>query len=371
MDAAGTFRALAAAAAICAAFGGLARAADPAPAKGLIEWGWDEPDTGLLRENVARMEEMPFDGLVFHAMARHGGKKVNFSWEAFGKERFAPEELREALADLKATGRRRLRDLFLRYNVTPGVEWFDDAAWPSVLANARVGAAFAREAGITGWMFDVEDYGTELFHYDGRKDRAAHPFAEYRAKVRERGKSFGAAVAEAHPTITLFLTLGYSLSSPDASEKDRKDSRYGLLADFLDGILESAAPGMKLVDGWEPAYPYQRPEQFAEARRITVEKGPSWSAVPEKHRRQVSVSFGLWMDYDWRKKGWDAADPSKNYFTPQAFETSVRAALERADRWVWIYTEKPRWWTREALPEAYVEALRRARGSAGGSGGAR
>jgi hypothetical protein len=32
---------------------------------------------------------------------------------------------------------------------------------------------------------------------------------------------------------------------------------------------------------------------------------------------------------------------------------------------VWIYTEKPRWWTREELPPAYIEAVRKARGEAG------
>jgi hypothetical protein len=41
----------------------------------------------------------------------------------------------------------------------------------------------------------------------------------------------------------------------------------------------------------------------------------------------------------------------------------VRAALQKTDEYVWIYTEKPRWWTNEQLPAAYVKALEAARRS--------
>jgi hypothetical protein len=71
------------------------------------------------------------------------------------------------------------------------------------------------------------------------------------------------------------------------------------------------------------------------------------------------------MDQDWRKNGWDVDDVSKNYFTPETFETSVRTALATTDEFVWIYTETPRWWSEKGgpvnLPLAYTEALRKAR----------
>jgi hypothetical protein len=37
--------------------------AQTVPAKKLIEWGWDEPDTKFMRENISQMEQFPFDGL--------------------------------------------------------------------------------------------------------------------------------------------------------------------------------------------------------------------------------------------------------------------------------------------------------------------
>ena len=67
------------------------------------------------------------------------------------------------------------------------------------------------------------------------------------------------------------------------------------------------------------------------------------------------------MDHDWRRKGWDLKDFSKNHFSPAEFEAAVRAALRVSDGYVWVYTEQPRWWTGEKLPAAYVEALERAR----------
>ena len=83
--------------------------------------------------------------------------------------------------------------------------------------------------------------------------------------------------------------------------------------------------------------------------------------VPDKYRSQVKAGFGIWMDNDWNKHGWNATDFSKNYFKPEGFGESVRLALTRTDEYVWIYTEKPRWWTNEQLPAAYVKALEAAR----------
>ncbi len=81
-------------------------------------------------------------------------------------------------------------------------------------------------------------------------------------------------------------------------------------------------------------------------------------------REDVSDGFGLWMDCNWRSVGWNETEFSKNHFTPAEFEAAVRSALAVSDRYVWIYTEQPRWWPRERLPEEYIEALRNACGPA-------
>ena len=77
------------------------------------------------------------------------------------------------------------------------------------------------------------------------------------------------------------------------------------------------------------------------------------------YRRVVSAGFGLWLDYDWRKKGWDTREPEKNYFSPAGFETALRAALEQSDEYVWIYTETPRWWSAKGTIRRPAAGLRR------------
>jgi hypothetical protein len=124
---------------------------NPLDGKKVIEWGWDEPGTKFLRENVETMEQMPFDGLVFHADTNRGG---SFTWEMWGKRKFELAEFQPAIDDLRATRFRKLTDRFLRVNVTPGnVDWFDDDAMRVVVQNFDVAAEVARQGAAKGFMW--------------------------------------------------------------------------------------------------------------------------------------------------------------------------------------------------------------------------
>ena len=52
-------------------------------------------------------------------------------------------------------------------------------------------------------------------------------------------------------------------------------------------------------------------------------------------------------------------------FLTRSIRGQFRAAIEQADEYVWIYTEKPRWWSEAGrtvdLPAAYVETVQRVR----------
>jgi hypothetical protein len=331
---------------------------DPLKGKKLIEWGWDEPDTKFLREHIEKMERFPFDGLVFHATTAKG---ENLSWEVWGTKKFTAADVQQAVADLKATKFNRFTDRFLRVNVTPGhVDWFDDAGWATVASNFGVAAHVAKEGGCKGFMFDTEQYeGVTVFDYARQKDKGRRAFADYQAKARQRGREWARAVNQEFPDVTVLLTFAYELSQRRADKKDRSAAPYGLLADFLDGVLEACTKGTVLVDAYEFAYPYKERKQFEQAHETITQKALEWTAVPEQYKAHVRAGFGLWMDH--KRKGWDAADFAKNYFSPAEFETAARAALEVSDGYVWVYTERPKWWTNELLPAAYVEALAKAR----------
>jgi hypothetical protein len=240
-----------------------------------------------------------------------------------------------------------------------------------------VAARVAREGKAAGVLFDIEQYNFHLFEYGRQKRRDAKSFQEYAEQARRRGREVMRAFQDGYPGLTVFLTFGQSLpyaqlnGSTDRAKLAGVD--YGLLAPFLDGMFDAAEGKATIVDGFEISYGYKAPAQFDEAVVTVKQKLLPLVADKGQYLKHVSMGFGLWMDYDWRKNGWDASDPSKNYFTPDQFQSSVRDALQRCDQYVWIYTESPRWWTNpdgkpDKLPDAYVEAVRKARRHAPGHG---
>ena len=344
----------------------LAARAESADQK-LIEFGWDEPDPAFMRAHLGEMERTPFDGCVFHVDATNAsGGTSRFTWEGWGTRAFTEAELQHAVDDLRALKPGRLKHNFLRFNTTPGrIDWFDNHA--AVIANARLAAEVARAGPCDGVLFDIEQYEGQLFDYRKQRDAGTKSWEQYAEQARKRGREVMEAFQAGYPNLTVLLTYGYSLPwhESQAGRKPLADCSYGLLAPFIDGLVEGAAAGVKIVDGYELSYGYKEPRQFAEAAE-TMRRG----LLPivkdrEKYARLLSIGFGIWMDRNWREVGWNTEDFAKNHFTPATFETSVRAALMNADEYVWIYTETPRWWSPEGkpvkLPAAYDAALRAAR----------
>jgi hypothetical protein len=326
-----------------------------------------------MRAHIAEMEKTPFDGCVFHAKyVRPDGKRGDFLWECWGKRAFTEAELQPALDDLKATPFQRFTENFLRFNTTPAdVDWFDD--FSAIVSNARLAAKVAHDGKCRGVLFDIEQYTKPLFNYRKQRDAARKSWDVYAAQVRKRGREVMAAFQEGYPGgVTIFLTFGYSLPMAESGGDKAKlaDCSYGLLAPLLDGMLDAAEGGSKIVDGHELSYGYKDVGRFTPAY-AAMKTGALkiMDADREKYAKHFSFGFGVWMDEDWRKHGWDVNDPSKNFYTPEAFERSVRTALETADDYVWIYTETPKWWSEQGgpqkLPPAYDAALRRAAGREG------
>jgi hypothetical protein len=341
-----------------------------APRKQLIEWGWDEPDTAFLRAHIREMEKTPFDGCVYHVVAMTATGPANLTWQAWGRRAFQDDDLRQAEEDLRATRFGRFRSNFLRFNVTPAdIDWYDDHQ--AVFANARRAARLARLGGGAGIALDTEQYQGQLFDPSRQRDGARRSFADYSAQARRRGRELMQAFEEGYPGLTLLLTFGQSFVQGLRVEHRVELERisYGLLAPFLDGLVEGAARA-RIVDGHEPSYAYTSRQQFRAAYALMRDTGPALAAEPSRYARVTSFGFGIWMDYASGRLGWDAADASRNYFTPEKLHAATREALLAADEYVWIYSEQPRWWSDEAgtvkLPVAYADALSRAKREAAG-----
>jgi hypothetical protein len=245
------------------------------PEKKLIEFGWDEPDPAFMREHAAEMEQSPFDGCVFHIDAKKpGGSKSRFTWEAWGTRAFTEEELQPALNDLQAVTFRRFTHNFLRLNTAPAkLDWFDD--YSAVLTNCHLAAWVAREGKCKGLLFDIEQYEGPLFDYRKQKDAKEKGWERYATQVRRRGREVMEAFQQGYPDLTVFFTFGYSLPWMEsyAGKGSLADCHYGLLAPFLDGMVEAAKGQTRLVDGNESAYGYKESSRFP--RRLPRDEGRS------------------------------------------------------------------------------------------------
>lgn len=335
--------------------------------KQLIEMGWDEPDPAFMRRHLAQLEASPFDGCVFYLMYdRQGLPPADLTWQAWGTRAFTEEEVAASLTDLQATPFRRFRSNLLRMNVTPGrLDWFDDHG--AVMANAQLAASVARRGGAIGILLDTEQYEGHLFEYPAQRDTARRPFLEYAVQARRRGAELMRAFERGYPGLVVFLTL--SATYPHMMwQGDRirpETGPYGLLAPFVDGMFQAASDSARIVDGMEASYPTRDPAQLGTHLVEQTSGVLPWLSDTTRYRKVLSRSFGIWMDHDASHLGWDVRDVTKNYRSPAALRDVVRHALELADDFVWVYTEKPRWWTeagtRKDLPESYVQALRDAR----------
>ncbi len=332
--------------------------------KKLIEFGWDEPNPAFMRTNMAQMEKTAFDGCVFHLeYARSDGTVGSFTWEGWGTRAFRMEELQAGLDDLKATPFHRLTNNFLRFNTSPAkLDWFDD--FSAIIHNAELAARIAHDGRCAGILFDTEEYEGPLFDYHKQRDAAKKSWSDYAAQARLRGRQVMEAFQKDYPGLTVFLTFAYSLpwAQRGGNKEKLSEAQYGLLAPFMDSLFEGARGETKIVDGYESAYAYKQPLDFRAAYKTMKETLLPMVADVPAYQKHSSIGFGVWMDEDWRKYGWDTNNFAKNYFTPEVFETSVAAALKTADEYVWIYTETPRWWGKsgapEKLPQAYNQALR-------------
>jgi hypothetical protein len=353
----------AAALAALVVLGAVARGADSSGKK-LIEFGWDEPDTRFMREHIAELQASPFDGCVFHVLYRlHNGTQRNFSWDLWGRGRFADSLLDSARLDLQATRFGRFRENFLRVNVTPGdLDWFEDHS--AVMANLEQAARLAKLGGCPGILFDTEAYRGPLWDFKAQSQAHPHTWEEISAQVRKRGAEAMTALERGYPGLTVLLTMAYSwpLDETTWGRHPLPEAQYGLLVPFLDGMVDAASDSVVLVDGHERSYPYRDPALFAAKADTMRHAVRRLVARPERYARLLSVGFGIWLDHNSPKLGWHPDHPDSNWFTPAALRISVQAALDHADRYVWIYSQEPRWWTpggsRKDLPAAYDSVLR-------------
>ncbi len=361
--------------------------------KKLIEFGWDVPTLGFARANLKRMETQPFDGVVMRLADQpdlngvHSVATLNAFTSIFNRETLPQDLINQCLEDARHLHSDKLTDNFLLMwcSAAEGYDWFSETDWATTEACARIFTRIARAGGMKGILFDPEPYSaTHLWQYSWLRGAYAteRSFEEYATHIRKRGAQFMTIVQDEFPDITilsLFLLNYMPLSKwkpytgLDARKSDLVDSSFGLLVYWVAGMLDVAAPNVRILDGNEHAYYYSGPLDHAtaamavrgDARDALVSFAPGIGPAFDAH---IGVSSATYYDYYLTPESFDAWFEGRNkppFFAKflshknrlRWLEHNLYNALKTTDEYVWAYSEVFDWW-RVDVP-ADVEAVYR------------
>jgi hypothetical protein len=347
-----------------------AQIGSPGPKK-LIEMGWDKPDTAALRANLAQMEQTPFDGALIGVTGKDDNGKTVEVRLASSNVPWKKEWFQQSVDDLKVvhSQAKKLTDNFIQVGANPGnVDWFDDAGWKQIADHWRIAAWIAKEGNVKGIFFDPEAYTKPDFQFDyySQSGRDKHTFAEYQAKARQRGEEIINAVTSVNPNVLIFTCFMNSFNAMAAHsaypQVTMQTTDYNLYPAFINGWLDAAPPGLRLIDGDEGAYRYNGQQDYLYAAN-TMRNIALKLVAPEnrsKYLAQVSTSFGIYLDayINPPTSGW-YIDPRGSTPT-QRLGMNLQYALNAANEYVWVYGEKYRWWPTQnpyVRPQGWESAL--------------
>ena len=318
--------------------------------KKFIEYGWGSLNTPIqeIEKNIAQMEEMPFDGMIFTLSQNNVLELKELDPVKF-------EADLQACANIKWN---KFTDNFLVLLAASDLDWFNDEHWELILEKAKQFARAARVARAKGICFDQEPYGTNPWCYLSAAHRRTKSFTEYEAIVRKRGAQFIQALESEMPGLTIltFFQLSYytKLLRPMAAEERAKlleEHGYAFIPAFLNGMLDAASEKVEIIDGNEGAYGYVSKNQYFEMYNLVHNQGAFLidSVNHEKYRKQVKMGRALYVDLYFG----DGIDGMASYLDPQGQENwflhNIYWSLKTTEKYVWCYSEHMNWWKNEPL----------------------
>ena len=344
--------------------------------KKLVNFGWDMHTPSRLAGKIDKLQHLPFDGLTITTAG------AGFCYPFYNKnvDAAAVEARVETMSKIKWG---KFTDNFMYLTTADNVDWFDEAAWADdgyILTNVRAVARIGQAGGCKGILFEPEfvywgQTKGDPWKYQTQASREEKTIAEYRAMVRKRGVQFIDAIEE-HMPDTTFLTVFWGIRySPVAKIAKATDPKmvdkivaeapgYGLIHDFMLGVLEGAGKGTTIVDGNESSYYTWNEAGYMGAYHFVHQT--MLGAIPEelryKYCAQVRMGHAVYADVHSNTRG--QAYPS-TFMTPDerglGMEWVVYHALKNSDRYVWFYTEKPGYLENRLIAPEMPPAIDRAR----------
>jgi len=250
----------------------------------------------------------------------------------------------------------RYTDNFIVANCASDTDWFSDADWATVLYNIGVVAKAAKAGGCKGIAFDPEsypDYTTSPWCYGLQTQHTTKTYDQYRVIVRKRGAQFLRAIQQQLPQPTILIYYGYDLYAneqlnPNVNSDRLNNHIFGLLAEFLNGMLDAATPGTTILnDGNEESYYYTTPQEFTDARTRVTATDAQYAApdLANKYPSYIRNAPAMYPDYifdlftqpfTWRPLYSKFLKPNERSLW---WEHNVYYGLLTCDNYIWMYAE--------------------------------
>lgn len=360
------------------------------PAAQLIQFGGRVPRTDFYAANAAVFSG-PFRGTV---VSNIGGDLL-FRHNAGAVGGFLDDRTALSSAPAGTLARNYVRILCSAELSEYGEkwDWFDDSDWAAAETNLHNLVLNAKSGGMgilidtepyaiygfNPWMFGEQPASMSVENPDG------HTFKEVQAKVRERGLRFIQIIqSDAPGTEILFTTLLSSmrglLYDGDGSVRasieaaDLQGSPYGLLASFLDGMLDGIEPGMKLIDGNEGSYYYSYESEFESGRIYVMNDALALIENDLKYKNYVRVGMAVYLNgvmnyvasskpiynsYYFSSNPETASHERRRYLVYNVFQS-----LRYSNGVAWLWSDSSGtdldWWTPSTVPVQISDAIREA-----------
>ncbi len=337
-------------------------AATPAPSpsplyktdKKLVEYGWDMPTAEFVRDNIATMEQQPFDGVTIKL--QDGDPTL-----AFDAQKWARADVK--LDALSAIRWNRFTDNFIAVwgFSKQDMDWFSDARWATITANTQLLSEAVQACRCKGITFDPEFYfrGQTFDPWNYRalptELTTRYSFVQVEEKVRQRGTQYMQALQRHAPAVrVIVLHAWHTLANDYLNRKNLAASAgsYSLVAAFLGGMLSAANPNSVVIDGQETAYYYENSRNYTRSYD-QIHNQTAWlmdDSDRAKFEQNAQAGVAVSMDYplgNWPQLGkWPIYAKHKipRAFRLQWLKHNLYHALLSTDEYVWLYGEAVEWW---------------------------
>lgn len=339
--------------------------------KYVVQFGQDVTTT-YVKNNIATMEQQPFDGLIIDFMYQdpfYG--LVNGSFEHICNSYAIPWTLLGTpVTDLLNTNFVKFTQCFIRGNIAtpaqvgaPIVNVFSASASQAYLNNIGMVARLAFQGGLKGILLDAERYNSSSFWYYPNLNHA-YTFAEYQDAYFNLGKLAINRIQAEYPGCTIMMPIFYDQLRN--GPQDMSLNLYGLFPKFLDGMFSGCEGATTIVSPTELGYCHKLPQDFD--YDIFVQTPPNVPFLGADVLQQYNIfhekSISTWIDCP--GTGFNFIDVNLNYNTPAQFKYNVLQILNRVPRYCVVYNQAPRWWNYTVgvnqMPIPYVTALAEVRG---------